>query len=69
MREYDLLKQLVADAEQDVIRCEAGNKSAGTRVRKQMQAIKKAAQDLRQRVMDLREPQAPGQAQQPGPQA
>ena len=60
MEAYERLKTLVASAEEDVHKAEGGNKAAGTRVRKQMQDIKKAAQDVRQAVLELREaPPAP----------
>jgi hypothetical protein len=35
-------------------KCEGGNKAAGTRVRKAMQDIKSAAQDVRKDVLNLR---------------
>ena len=43
MTEYDTLKQLVTEAEDDVQKAIGGNKAAGTRVRKKMQEIKSAA--------------------------
>ena len=55
MQEYELLKQMVADAAEEVAKCEAGNKAAGTRVRKQMQEIKKAAQAVREKVLSMRQ--------------
>ena len=54
MQEYEDLKALVAEIEADVNKAEGGNKAAGTRVRKQMQAIKQAAQNVRNRVLELR---------------
>ena len=42
MQEYEDLKVLVAEIEADINKAEGGNKAAGTRVRKQMQAIKQA---------------------------
>ena len=59
MEDFDRLKQVVAEAETDVVKCDAGNKAAGTRVRKQMQEIKKAAQAVRQSVLELREAPPP----------
>ena len=41
MQAYEQLKALVAEIEADVNKAEGGNKAAGTRVRKQMQDIKK----------------------------
>lgn len=54
MQEYEHLKQLVADAEEDIIKAQGGNKAAGTRVRKQMQDIKQAAQQVRLRILEQR---------------
>ena len=47
MQEYEQLKQLVIEAADDVAKAEGGNKAAGTRVRKKMQEIKAAAQEVR----------------------
>ena len=55
MESYEKLKALVAAAEEEVLKVEGGNKAAGTRLRKQMQEIKKACQDVRQAVLELRE--------------
>lgn len=54
MQEYEELKQLVAEIETDINKAEGGNKAAGTRVRKQMQTIKQAAQNVRNKVLELR---------------
>ena len=54
MQEYEDLKVLVAEIEADINKAEGGNKAAGTRVRKQMQAIKQAAQNVRNRILELR---------------
>jgi hypothetical protein len=54
MEAFDRLKQLIADTEDDVVKAEKGNKAAGTRVRKMMQDLKKAAQDVRVQVLELR---------------
>ena len=51
---YERLKQLVASAEEDVRKTEGGNKAAGTRVRKIMQDVKNAAQDVRKSVLASR---------------
>jgi hypothetical protein len=58
MQEYDTLKRLVAEAEDDVQKAEGGNKAAGTRVRKKMQDIKAAAQDVRKKILEGREGEA-----------
>jgi hypothetical protein len=57
MQAYEELKRLVAETEADINKAEGGNKAAGTRVRKQMQEIKKAAQNVRNTVLELRSAQ------------
>jgi hypothetical protein len=52
MQEFDRLKQLIAEAEEDVKKGEGGNKAAGTRVRKSMQDIKNAAQEVRKKILE-----------------
>ncbi|MBC8523218.1 MAG: hypothetical protein QF444_00240 [Phycisphaerales bacterium] len=54
MEAYDRLVQLVNDVTEDMAKCEGGNKAAGTRVRKSMQDIKAAAQEVRKDVLNLR---------------
>ncbi len=54
-QEYETLKRLVAEAEEDVNKAFGGNKAAGTRVRKKMQEIKAAAQEVRKKVLEGRE--------------
>ncbi len=54
MQAYEELKQLVAETEADINKAEGGNKAAGTRVRKQMQAIKQASQNVRNTVLEIR---------------
>jgi hypothetical protein len=54
MQEYQDLKNLVAEIEMDVQKAIGGNKAAGTRVRKQMQKIKQAAQLVRNRILEVR---------------
>ena len=66
MQEFDLLKKMIQEVEDDVAKAIGGNKAAGTRVRKKMQEIKAAAQDVRKRILEGREepedesPAAPG---------
>ena len=55
MQEYEQLKQLVMEAADDVAKAQGGNKAAGTRVRKKMQEIKAAAQEVRKRILEGRE--------------
>ena len=54
MESYDRLMKLVESAADDVAKAEGGNKAAGTRVRKIMQDVKAAAQELRVGVLDCR---------------
>jgi hypothetical protein len=54
MQEYEELKRLVEEADSDIKKAEGGNKAAGTRVRKQMQMIKQAAQTVRNKVLEMR---------------
>ena len=54
MQEYEDLKTIVAEIEDDLNRAEGGNKAAGTRVRKQMQQIKKVANAIRSKILELR---------------
>ena len=54
MQEYEKLIMLVESARDDVEKASGGNKAAGTRVRKTMQEVKQAAQDLRNAVLELR---------------
>ena len=59
MTEYETLKRLVTEAEDDVAKAIGGNKAAGTRVRKKMQEIKSAAQDVRKKILEGRDGDAP----------
>ena len=47
---FDQLQDAINDCQSDVTKFIEGNNSAGTRVRKSMQAIKKMAQDIRVEV-------------------
>ncbi len=55
MQEFETLKKLVEEAGDDVSKAIGGNKAAGTRVRKKMQDIKQAAQDVRKKILEGRE--------------
>ena len=55
MEQFDRLRDAVAAAEVDVQKWAAGNKAAGTRVRKAMQKIKKICQEVRVAVLANRE--------------
>ncbi len=54
MEEYLKLKQLVEEVADDVYKAQGGNKAAGTRVRKAMQDIKNMAQEVRKKILDMR---------------
>ncbi len=54
MQEYEDLKAMVAEIEADINKAGGGNKAAGTRVRKQMQQVKQAAQSVRNRILEIR---------------
>ena len=54
MEAYERLVKLVESAADDVEKATGGNKAAGTRVRKIMQEVKQAAQDLRVGILDFR---------------
>ena len=54
MEEYESLKQLIESAAEDVAKAEGGNKAAGTRVRKIMQDVKTAAQEVRKKILEVR---------------
>jgi len=54
MEIYNRLRDMVAQAEEDIAKAEGGNKAAGTRARQTMQEVKKAAQEVRQKVLELR---------------
>ena len=52
--EFETLKKMVIEAEDDVRKADGGNKAAGTRVRKKMQEIKQAAQGVRVKILESR---------------
>ena len=58
MEEYERLRELVEAAADDVKKASGGNKAAGTRVRKMMQEIKEAAQDVRKKILEVRAEEA-----------
>jgi len=55
MESYEQLKKLVESAADDVQKAEGGNKAAGTRVRKTMQDVKNAAQEVRKQILEIRD--------------
>lgn len=52
---YERLKQIIDSMEEDVRKAAGGNKAAGTRVRKVMQELKNAAQEMRAKVLENRD--------------
>ncbi|HXE53295.1 MAG TPA: hypothetical protein VN541_09785 [Tepidisphaeraceae bacterium] len=58
LSEYENLKRMVTEVEDDLNKAVGGNKAAGTRVRKKMQEIKSEAQKIRQRILENREGEA-----------
>jgi hypothetical protein len=60
MEEYEHLRTLVEAAAEDVAKAQGGNKAAGTRVRKSMQDIKNAAQEVRKKVLEIRSSEVSG---------
>ena len=54
MEAYDRLVKLVEEIAEEVRKAEGGNKAAGTRVRKSMQDVKKAAQEVRVGILESR---------------
>ena len=49
---YDNIQNLINDCQSDVTKFVEGNNSAGTRVRKAMQEVKKIAQEIRLEVQE-----------------
>ena len=49
---FDNLQDTINDCQSDVTKFVEGNNSAGTRVRKAMQTVKKLAQEVRVEVQD-----------------
>ncbi len=54
MEDYERLKEIVEAAADDVAKASGGNKAAGTRVRKAMQDVKEAAQNVRKKILEVR---------------
>ncbi len=61
MTQYETLKQLVAEVEDDIRKAEGGNKAAGTRVRKKMMDIRNTAQEIRKAILAGREGEEGGE--------
>jgi|TARA_R110002020_G_scaffold252663_1_gene466541 hypothetical protein len=54
---FDQLQDAINDCQSDVTKFVEGNNSAGTRVRKAMQAVKSLAQEIRLEVQDQKNKQ------------
>ena len=55
MSKYDYLKNIIAGMEPDLIKFyEKGNHAAGTRIRKQLQDLKRAANDMRVDIQGIK---------------
>ena len=54
---YDKLQDVINDTQGDVTKFVNGNNSAGTRIRKAMQAVKSLAQEVRVEVQDQKNTQ------------
>ena len=54
MDAYTQLREMIAEAEDDVKKADGGNKAAGTRVRKKMQEVKNHAQEVRKLVLEAK---------------
>ena len=54
---FDELQDAINDCQSDVTKFVEGNNSAGTRVRKAMQAVKSLAQEVRVEVQDQKNSQ------------
>jgi hypothetical protein len=52
---FDTIKRICAEIEDDVAKAVGGNKAAQTRVRKAMQDIKEAAQQVRVGMLEARD--------------
>ena len=55
--EFDELQDAINDCQSDVTKFVEGNNSAGTRVRKAMQAVKLLAQNIRKEVQEQKNAQ------------
>lgn len=54
MESFEKLKKLIMEAEEDIKKAEGGNKSAGIRARQTMQDVKNACQEVREKILELR---------------
>lgn len=54
MDAFENIEKLLADVKEDYRKALGGNQAAGTRVRKIMQDIKEAAQEVREKILEVR---------------
>ncbi len=54
MDAFENIEKLLADVKEDYRKALGGNQAAGTRVRKVMQDIKEAAQEVREKILEVR---------------
>ena len=54
MKKYEELKNIIASMEADMEKVNKGNSAAGTRIRKTLQALKKAAQEMRIEIQEMK---------------
>lgn len=55
MEAFERIKKIISECEEDLRKAVGGNKAAQTRVRKSMQEIKDAAQQVRVGMLEARE--------------
>lgn len=55
MEAFENLKKIITQAEDDIQKALGGNKAAGTRVRQAMQDVKNAAQEVRVKILEMRD--------------
>jgi cytochrome c556 len=66
MSRFQELQDLVATFEKDFIKFyDKGNKSAGTRIRKSMNELKRKAQEIRKEIQEIKAAQQGDQGGQP----
>ncbi len=54
MQKFDEIKNIIAEMEHDVEKVNRGNHAAGTRVRKSLQTLKRAAQEMRIEIQSMK---------------
>ena len=54
MKKFEELKNIIASMEHDVEKVNRGNHAAGTRIRKTLQALKRAAQEMRVEIQEMK---------------